>query len=227
MPVVFAPPSGGLLLHEICGHLLEADHVLAGESPFAGARGEAIASSLLSLADDGSLAGLRGSAKFDDEGIPSRRTPLIVKGTLVGYLSSRMTAHATDRISTGNGRRESYRDAPLPRMTNLVIDPGTMTCDEIIASTGHGLLVRRLGRGQVNPITGRFLLAVEEGLLIEQGRATRPVAQQALAAIDAVGGDVAADPAGVICLKEDQAIPFGTLQPTLRVASLSVAAAPS
>src|SRR5688572_9236261 len=119
MPVVFASPSGGFLLHEICGHLLEANHVLRGASPFAGARGEAIASPLLTLADDGSIPGMRGSSLFDDEGVAARRTPLIMEGTLVGFLSDRLTAFATDGISTGNGRRQSYRDAPMPRMTNL------------------------------------------------------------------------------------------------------------
>jgi len=233
MPVIFVSPSGGFLLHEICGHLLEADHVLAGDSPFAGARGEAIASPLLSLADDGSLPGLRGSARFDDEGIPSRRTPLIVKGTLVGYLSSRLTAHATGRISTGNGRRQTYRDAPMPRMTNLVVDSGETSFEEILASTPAGLLVHRLGRGQVDPATGSFMLAVESAMLVERGRPGRPVrgvvlrgvAHQALAAIDAVGNDVSADPAGAMCVKEDQAIPFGTRQPTLRLSSLHVAEA--
>jgi predicted Zn-dependent protease len=231
MPVVFAPPSGGYLLHEICGHLLEADHILRGMSPFSGARGQAIASPLLTLADDGSIPGMRGSSLFDDEGVAARRTLLVMEGTLVGYLSDRLTAAATDGISTGNGRRQSYRDAPMPRMTNLVIDPGQPRFDDIVAATPHGLLVTRLGRGHVDPATGRFGLAVEEGFLIESGRATAPVsgvvlrgaARELLQRIDAVGCDPRADDGAPLCVKDDQAIPFGIRQPTLRVSSIGVA----
>jgi TldD protein len=230
MPVVFASPSGGFLLHEICGHLLEADHVLRGASPFVGARGRVIASPLLTLADDGSIPGMRGSTLFDDEGVAARRTPLIMEGVLVGYLSDRLTSFATDGISTGNGRRQSYREAPMPRMTNLVIQPGGETFEEILRRTDSGLLVERLGRGQVDPASGRFALAVEEGFLIERGRAVAPVegavlrgrAADLLPSIDAVGSDAAADLGSPLCIKEDQALPFGILQPTLRVSSMSV-----
>jgi len=231
MPVVFASPSGGFLMHEICGHLLEADHVLRRDSPFVGARGRAISSPLLTMADDGSLRGMRGSMLFDDEGVAARRTPLIMEGTLVGYLSDRVTAFATAGISTGNGRRQSYRDAPMPRMTNLVIDPGSETPEEIVRRTPSGLLVRRVGRGRVEPGTGRFALAIEEGYLIEGGAVGAPVAGGVLRgdaagllmAIDAVGADSIADTGAPLCLKEDQALPFGILQPTLRVASMTVA----
>ncbi|HKY32733.1 MAG TPA: metallopeptidase TldD-related protein [Candidatus Polarisedimenticolia bacterium] len=233
MPVVFASPSGGFLLHEVCGHLLEADHVLRGASPFAGARGQAVASPRLTLADDGSIPAMRGSSLFDDEGASARRTPLIMEGTLVGFLSDRMTAFATDGISTGNGRRQSYRDAPMPRMTNLVIDPGSETLDDILGRTPAGLLVTRLGRGRVDPATGRFALAVEEGYAIEGGRAGRPVAgavlrgvaRELLAGIDAVGSDPTADAGAPVCIKDDQAVPFGVLQPTLRVGRMHVAGA--
>jgi len=233
MPVIFASPSGGFLLHEICGHLLEADHVLRGATPFASARGHAISSPLLTLADDGSIPGMRGSTRFDDEGVAARRTPLIMDGTLVGYLSDRLTAVSTGGISTGNGRRQSYRDTPMPRMTNLVIDPGHETFAGILASTAAGLLVTRLGRGRVDPATGRFALSVDEGFLIESGRATAPVtgavlrgrAADLLHDIDAVGDDAAADTGSPLCVKEDQAIPFGILQPTLRVSSMSVGGA--
>lgn len=230
MPVVFASPSGGFLLHEICGHLLEADHVLLGATPFAEARGRAIASPLLTLADDGSIPDMRGSTLFDDEGVAARRTPLIIDGTLVGYLSDRATAVATDGISTGNGRRQSYRDAPMPRMTNLVIDPGRETLEEILRGAPSGLLVTRLGRGRVEPATGRFVLAVAEGFEIRQGRVGAPVsgavlrgrAVDLLQAIDAVGCDPVADTGAPLCVKQDQALPFGILQPTLRVSSMTV-----
>lgn len=230
MPVVFAPPSAGFLIHEVCGHLLEADHVLRGLSPFAGARGQSIASSLLTLADDGSIPGMRGSALFDDEGVAARRTPLILEGTLIGYLSDRATALATDGIPTGNGRRQSYCDAPMPRMTNLVIGAGPESPGDILGRTASGILVRRLGRGRVDPATGRFSLAVEEGSLIENGAAGRPVAgalltgsaTELLSRIDGVGGDLALDHGAPLCLKEDQAVPFGMMQPTLRVSSLAV-----
>ncbi len=229
-PVVFASPSGGFLLHEICGHLLEADHVLRGASPFVGARGRAIASTLLNMADDGSIEGMRGSALFDDEGVAARRTPLVIRGTLVGYLSDRLTSFATDGISTGNGRRQSYRDAPMPRMTNLVIDPGEETLEEILRRTPSGLLVTRLGRGSVDPHSGRFTLAVEEGFLIEGGRVDAPVsggvlrgvASELLPVIDAVGSDAVKDTGGPLCVKDNQALPFGILQPTLRVSSMAV-----
>jgi len=233
MPVIFASPSGGFLLHEICGHLLEADHVLRGASPFAGARGRAIASPILNLADDGSVPGMRGSTLFDDEGVAARRTPLIIDGILVGYLSDRLTAFATDGISSGNGRRQSYRDAPMPRMTNLVIDPGDEAYEEILKRTDRGLLVSRLGRGRVDPATGRFALAVEEGCLVEAGRKGAPVAgavlhgsaTELLPMIDAVGADPSADTGAPACIKEGQALPFGILQPTLRVSSMRVTGA--
>lgn len=230
MPVVFASPSGGFLLHEVCGHLLEADHVVRGDSPFVSCRGKEIASPLLTLVDDGSIEGMRGSLRYDDEGVPARRTPLILKGTLVGFLSDRLTAFATDGISSGNGRRQTYRDAPMPRMTNLVIDPGAQSPEEILRSTARGLLVTRLARGRVDPSSGRFALAVEEGHRIEGGRIGAPVsgavlhgrAADLLPAIDAVGSDPKPDHSAPRCVKEDQAVAFGILQPTLRVASMVV-----
>ncbi len=230
MPVVFASPSGGFLLHEVCGHLLEADHVLRGDSPFVASRGEAIAAPALTLVDDGSIEGLRGSLRYDDEGIPARRTPLILEGTLVGLISDRQTAFATDGISSGNGRRQSYRDAPMPRMTNLVIEPGGRDPEEILADTRDGLLVKRLSRGRVDPSTGRFALAVEEGYRIASGRVGAPVhgavlhgrAAALLPAIDAVGSDPMPDRGAPRCVKEDQAVAFGILQPTLRVSAMEV-----
>jgi len=230
MAVIFAPPSGGFLLHEICGHLLEADHVLRGDSPFVAARGEAIAPAALTLADDGSVSGMRGSLRYDDEGIPARRTPLILEGTLVGFLSDRLTSHATQGISTGNGRRQSYRDAPMPRMTNLVIEPGGADPAEILSSTPSGLYVTRLGRGRVDPATGRFALAVEEAFRIVSGRIDAPVrgavlrgrAADLLMSIDAIGNDPKPDTGAPLCVKGDQAVPFGIMQPTLRVASMTV-----
>ena len=230
MPVIFASPSGGFLLHEICGHLLEADHILRGDSPFVAARGEAIAPASLTLADDGSIRGMRGSLLYDDEGIPARRTPLILEGTLVGFLSDRLTSWATQGISTGNGRRQSYRDAPMPRMTNLVIEPGSAHPDDILKETKSGLFVTRLGRGRVDPATGRFALAVEEGYRIVSGKIDAPVrgavlhgrAADLLMAIDAIGNDPKADRGAPLCVKGDQAVPFGIMQPTLRVGSMTV-----
>ena len=230
MPVIFASPSGGFLLHEICGHLLEADHILRGDSPFVASRGEAIAPATLTLADDGSMAGMRGSLLYDDEGVAARRTPLILQGTLVGFLSDRLTSFATQGISTGNGRRQSYRDTPMPRMTNLVIEPGPSHPDEILAGTASGLFVTRLGRGRVDPATGRFALAVEEGYRVVAGRVDAPVrgavlrgrAADLLLAIDAIGNDPQADRGAPLCVKGDQAVPFGIMQPTLRVGSMTV-----
>lgn len=230
VPVIFASPSGGFLLHEICGHLLEADHILRGDSPFVASRGCAIAPAALTLADDGSMAGMRGSLLYDDEGIAARRTPLILQGTLVGFLSDRLTAHATQGISTGNGRRQSYRDAPMPRMTNLVIEPGPLDPAEILAGTSSGLYVTRLGRGRVDPATGRFALAVEEGYRLVSGRVDAPVrgavlhgrAADLLQAIDAIGNDPKADRGAPLCVKGDQAVAFGIMQPTLRIGSMTV-----
>lgn len=176
LPVIFASPSGGFLLHEVCGHLLEADHIIRGTSPFVAARGKSIASQLLTLSDDGAIEGMRGSLLFDDEGATTRRTPLILGGKLAGFLSDRLTAFSTGGASTGNGRRQTYRDTPMPRTTNLIIEPGDEDSAHILSGTGRGLLVERLGRGHVEPATGHFALAVEEAHLIAGGRVDAPVA---------------------------------------------------
>jgi predicted Zn-dependent protease len=229
-PVVFSPAAAGVLIHEVCGHLLEGDLVRAGHSPFSGMTGRKIAPEGITLHDDPLRPGARVDLRVDDQGEGTRLTPLIESGRLVGFLTDRRNAAALGILSSGNARRESYRHAAMPRMTNLVMAPGTDDPAEMLRGVGRGLYVERLGRGQVDPRLGRFRLEVECGRLIESGRATRPVhggylvggCLDLLEAIDAVGSDQQVDPGAGVCIKEDQIVPVGQVFPSLRVSKLRI-----
>jgi TldD protein len=228
MPVVVGGGFGGVLFHEMTGHGLEADHVQKGASVYAGKLGEKVAQPLLSAYDDGRLPGEWGSDAIDDEGAPTQKTRVIEDGRLVAFLHDRQTAAREGAAATGNGRRESFRHLPIPRMTNTYIAPGEATPEEIVAGVEKGFYAVSFAGGQVDPATGDFVFGVNEGYLIEGGRVTRPCrgatlvgnCLDALAAIDAVGDDFWMKTG--ICGKGGQKVPVGTGQGHVRIAAMTV-----
>ena len=228
MPVVVGGGFGGVLFHEMTGHGLEADHVQKGASVYAGRLGEAVAQPLLTAYDDGRLPGEWGSDAIDDEGAPTQKTKVIEDGKLVSFLYDRRSADREGRDSTGNGRRESFRHLPIPRMTNTYIAPGEAEPEAIIGEVERGFYAASFGGGQVEPATGDFVFGVNEGYLIENGKLTAPCrgatlvgnCLEALAAIDAVGDDFWMKTG--ICGKGGQKVPVGTGQGHVRVAAMTV-----
>jgi len=228
MPVVLGNGFGGVLFHEASGHGLEADHIAKRASVFAGHVGEMVASPLVTAVDDGTIGDAWGTLRIDDEGIPTRRNVLIEEGVLTGYMFDRLRARQDGRESTGNGRRQSYQHIPMPRMTNTFILPGLSTVEELIQATPYGLYAKKLGSGQVNPVTGDFVFAVTEGYIIENGRITRPVRNAtiigngpaALKRVDMVANDLELAPG--TCGKEGQSVQVSVGQPHLRIADLTV-----
>jgi TldD protein len=228
MPVVLSSEAGGTMIHEAIGHGLEADLAQQGLSVFSKKVGGKVASSLITVVDDPTLPRKRGSYAFDDEGVASRKTVLVQDGFLKGYLYDRLTAMKDGTGSTGNGRRESYRHKPIPRMSNTMILPGTSKPEEIIRSVEKGLLVRKMGGGQVNTVNGDFVFEVSEGYLIEKGQVAEPIrgailtgnGPQVLKEIDRVGDDLGF---GIgTCGKEGQGVPVSDAQPTLRIPEIVV-----
>jgi TldD protein len=228
MPVVVGGGFGGVLFHEMTGHGLEADHVQKGASVYADKLGDRVAEPLLNAYDDGRLPGEWGSDAIDDEGEPTQKTQVIEGGRLTSYLYDRLTAERAGVASTGNGRRESFRHLPIPRMTNTYIAPGDATPEEMIAEVERGFYAVSFGGGQVDPATGDFVFGVSEGYLIEDGKVTSPCrgatlignCLDALAAIDAVGDDFFMKTG--ICGKGGQKIPVGTGQGHVRLWALTV-----
>jgi TldD protein len=228
MPVVVGGGFGGVLFHEMTGHGLEADHVQKGASVYAGKLGEQVAQPLLTAYDDGRMPGEWGSDAIDDEGTPTQKTRVIEDGRLVRYLHDLRSAERESAAPTGNGRRESFRHLPMPRMTNTYIAPGEAAPDAIIGEVERGFYAVSFAGGQVDPATGDFVFGVNEGYLIEAGEVTRPCrgatlvgnCLQALAAIDAVGDDFWMKTG--ICGKGGQKAPVGTGQGHVRIASLTV-----
>ncbi|HEU4706152.1 MAG TPA: TldD/PmbA family protein [Solirubrobacterales bacterium] len=228
MPVVVGGGFGGVLFHEMTGHGLEADHIQKGASVYAGKLGERVAEPLLNAYDDGRLPGEWGSDAIDDEGRPTQKTQVIEGGRLTSYLYDHLTAERDGVASTGNGRRESFRHLPIPRMTNTYIAPGDATPKEMIAEVERGFYAVSFGGGQVDPATGDFVFGVSEGYLIEGGEVTRPCrgatlignCLDALAAIDAVGEDFFMKTG--ICGKGGQKVPVGTGQGHVRLRALTV-----
>jgi TldD protein len=223
MPVVLSSEAGGTMVHEAIGHGLEADLALRGMSVYRDRVGQRIGSPLVSIADDATLPGKRGSFGIDDEGTPGQRTLLVEKGVLKGFLHDRLSSMRDDAGPTGNGRRESYRHKPIPRMTNTVILPGTSPPEEVLAGVTHGLLVVKMGGGQVNTVTGDFMFEVAEGYRIEHGKPGEPVrgatitgnGPEILSMIDRVGSDLGF---GIgTCGKDGQGVPVGDAQPTLSI----------
>ncbi len=230
LPVVIGNGWGGVLLHEAIGHGFEADFVRRGTSVFTGRLGETVAAPLCTVVDDGSLPGRRGSFAVDDEGTVSRRTVLIERGVLKGYLHDLLSANALGMPPTGNGRRESFRRPPIPRQSNLFMEPGEESVEEIVRSVPRGLYAKGIGGGQVDIVNGNFVFEVTEGYLIEDGRITVPVrganligsGQEVLKRITRVGADFALDPGVGTCGKDGQSQPVGVGQPTVLVSALTV-----
>ena len=228
MPVVVGGGFGGVLFHEMTGHGLEADHIQKNASVYVGKLGEQVAQPLLNAYDDGRLPNEWGSDAIDDEGVPTQKTQVIEDGRLTAYLYDHVTAERDGVASTGNGRRESFRHLPIPRMTNTYIAPGDATPEEIIADVEKGFYAVSFGGGQVDPATGDFVFGVSEGYLIEGGKVTRPCrgatlignCLEALAAIDAVGDDFFMKTG--ICGKGGQRVPVGTGQGHVRVGAMTV-----
>lgn len=228
MPVVIAGQAGGTMIHEAVGHGLEADHIEKGMSKFQGRLGEIIAAPGVTVIDDGTLPGLRGSSPVDGEGTPTQRTVLIDDGRLVCLMTDLRTARKLGTAPTGNGRRESFQHKPIPRMTNTFIAPGHADAATILAGTEHGLYVAKMGGGQVNPLNGEFVFEVSEGYLIRNGQLAEAVRGASLIGdgptvlmnIDAV----AADLRFVIgtCGKEGQGAPITSGQPTIRIREITV-----
>jgi TldD protein len=228
MPVVVGNGFGGVLLHEAVGHGLEADAVQKRASVYAGRLGEQLAEPSVTAYDDGRKPNAWGSDGIDDEGTPTQRTAVIEEGRLASYLYDLVRARKDAARSTGNGRRESFRHIPVPRMTNTYFAPGEATPEDLIGSVGKGLYAVSFGGGQVEPATGDFVFGASEAYLIESGRVTAPVrgatltgnGPAALAAIDGVADDL--DIATGYCGKAGQRVPAGVGQPHVRIRDLTV-----
>ena len=230
MEVVLGSGWPGILLHEAIGHGLEGDFNRKKTSAFAGLMGQRVASPGVTVVDDGTLPDRRGSLTVDDEGTPSSRTVLIEDGVLVGYLQDRLNARLMDMRPTGNGRRQSYAHAPMPRMTNTVMLGGSSSPDEMIASVRRGLYAVNFGGGQVDITSGKFVFSASEAYLIEDGKVTAPVkgatlignGPDSLTKVAMIGNDMALDPGIGTCGKSGQGVPVGVGQPTLKLSGLTV-----
>ncbi len=230
LPVVLGPGWPGVLLHEAVGHGLEGDFNRKGTSVYSGRIGERVAAPGVTIVDDGTLAGRRGSLNIDDEGTPTQCTTLIEDGILRGYLQDTLNARLTGVAPTGNGRRESFAHLPMPRMTNTYMLAGVYDPAEIIASVKKGLYAPNFGGGQVDITSGKFVFSATEAYLIEDGRITRPVkgatlignGPEAMTRVSMVGRDLALDEGVGICGKDGQSVPVGVGQPTLKIDAMTV-----
>jgi TldD protein len=227
MPVVVGGGRGMVLIHEACCHPLEGDEILRG-SVYADRLGTPIAAPGVTITDDPLTPGGPGSYRFDDEGAPAAPTTMVDDGVLNSFLTDRASALRLGTRSTGNGRRESFRDIPIPRMSNTCVGAGQVDPGDIVADTAAGIYAVHVGGGEVIESTGDFVFRVHNGFLIENGRITDPIQEttvqgngiQVLRDIDAVGTDVRLGAAK--CGKFNQLIPVGVQGPTLRIRSLLV-----
>jgi TldD protein len=226
--VVLASEAGGTMIHEAIGHGLEADLAMEGLSCYKGMLGEKMASSLINVVDDATLPHARGTYAYDDEGIPSARTILVENGILKNYLFDRFHALRYGKASTGNGRRESFRFKPIPRMSNTMILPGNDDPSKIISSVDDGVFVVKMGGGQVDTVRGDFVFEISEGYIIEKGHVGSMVKNatmmgnglKVLKEIDMVGSDFGF---GIgTCGKDGQGVPVSDAQPTLRIPEIVV-----
>ena len=228
LPVVLAGGSGGILFHEACGHGLEADHIVKDASVYTGMVGQQVASPLVTLIDDGTVGTEWGTFAVDDEGRPAQRNVLIDHGMLTDYLWDYLRARKEGRLSSGNGRRQTYQHLPMVRMTNTFLLPGEDDPDEIVAQTPRGVYVAKLGGGQVNITTGDFVFGTTEAYLIEGGKITEPLRDanligngpEILKRIDAVGTDFSMTPG--TCGKDGQSVPVGCGQATMRLTGITI-----
>ena len=229
MPVVMAAGASGILLHEAMGHAFEADFNRKGQSVFSDKMGRQICGKGISILDDATIPACRGSLNYDDEGVPGQKTYMVEDGVLTSYLHDRISARSYGVAPTGNGRRESFRYAPIPRMRATYMDGGAYAPEEILASVREGIYVEQFANGQVKIGEGDFTFFVKSGFLIENGRLTRPVKDiniigngpEALADITMVGNDPKVDDGAWTCGKE-QSAPVSCGIPTVLVRSLTV-----
>jgi len=230
MTVVLGPGWPGILLHEAIGHGLEGDFNRKKTSAFSGLMGERVASPGVTVIDDGTINDRRGSLSIDDEGTPTKNTTLIEDGILVGYMQDRMNARLMGMEATGNGRRQSYAHAPMPRMTNTIMLAGDKDPEEILASVDNGLYAVNFGGGQVDITNGKFVFTCTEAYMIENGRKGAPVkgatlignGPDALTKVSMIGNDMMLDPGVGTCGKDGQGVPVGVGQPTMRLDGLTV-----
>lgn len=230
MKVVLGPGWPGILLHEAIGHGLEGDFNRKGTSAFSGRIGEQVAAKGITIVDDGTLEGRRGSLNVDDEGNPTQQTVLIEDGVLRGYMQDEMNARLMGTQSTGNGRRESYARLPMPRMTNTYMLGGDADPEEILASVDDGLYAVNFGGGQVDITSGKFVFSASEAYRVEKGKVTYPVkgatlignGPDVLTRVSMIGNDMKLDSGVGTCGKEGQGVPVGVGQPTLRIDGMTV-----
>ena len=230
MSVVLGPGWPGVLLHEAVGHGLEGDFNRKGSSAFAGRIGQRVAARGVTVLDDGTIPDRRGSLNVDDEGHATQRTVLIEDGILEGYLQDSLNARLMGVAPTGNGRRESYAAAPMPRMTNTYMLGGNKRPEEIVASLKRGLYATNFGGGQVDITSGKFVFSASEAFWVENGRIQYPVkgatlignGPDALTRVSMIGNDMKLDTGVGVCGKDGQSVPVGVGQPTLRIDRLTV-----
>ncbi|MFV1443073.1 MULTISPECIES: metalloprotease TldD [unclassified Phaeobacter] len=230
MDVVLGPGWPGILLHEAIGHGLEGDFNRKGSSAFAGLMGQQIAAKGVTVLDDGTIPDRRGSITIDDEGTPSQKTTLIEDGKLVGFMQDRQNARLMGVESTGNGRRQSYAHAPMPRMTNTYLLGGDANPDDLVASIKDGIWAVGFGGGQVDITNGKFVFSCTEAYRVKDGKVGAPVkgatligdGATALNKIRALGNDMALDPGMGNCGKQGQWVPVGVGQPTVLMGGLTV-----
>ena len=228
MPVAIDNGFGGVIFHEACGHSLEASSVAYGRSQFTGKLGQKIANEKVTAIDDGTIPNAWGSINIDDEGTPAQKNVLIENGVLKSYMVDKFNGRRMGMASTGNARRQSYSYTPTSRMTNTYIAPGTDKNEDIIASIEYGLYAKEMGGGSVNPVTGEFNFAVNEGYLIRNGRVCEPVRGASLVGkgseiiqnIDMVGTDL--DMGQGMCGSSSGSVPTNVGQPLIRVSSITV-----
>jgi TldD protein len=230
MTVVLGPGWPGVLLHEAIGHGLEGDFNRKGTSAFSGRIGERVAAPGVTVVDDGSITDRRGSLSIDDEGTPTQCTTLIEDGILKGYIQDRLNARLMGVAPTGNGRRESFAHAPMPRMTNTFMLGGKEDPGEILARAKNGIYAKSFGGGQVDITSGKFVFSCTEAYKIENGKLGAPIkgatligdGPTVLTKVAAIGNDMALDEGVGVCGKGGQSVPAGVGQPTLLIEGLTV-----
>jgi TldD protein len=229
-PVLLAPGWPGVLLHEAIGHGLEGDFNRKGTSAFSGRIGERVAAPGVTIVDDGSLAGRRGSLTIDDEGTPTRETVLIEDGVLKGYMQDRLNARLMGVDPTGNGRRENYAHAPQVRMTNTFMKAGNDDPAALLAGMKKGIFAKNFGGGQVDIVSGKFVFSCTEAYMVENGKLGAPIkgatligdGPSVLTRVKGIGNDLELDRGVGVCGKGGQSVPAGVGQPTLLIDGLTV-----
>ncbi|PNU04006.1 metalloprotease TldD [Novosphingobium guangzhouense] len=229
-PVLLGPGWPGVILHEAIGHGLEGDFNRKGTSAFSGRIGERVAAPGVTIVDDGSIPGRRGSLTIDDEGTPTRETVLIEDGILKGYMQDRLNARLMGVDPTGNGRRENYAHAPQVRMTNTFMKAGNDNPEELLAGMKKGIFAKNFGGGQVDIVSGKFVFSCTEAYMVENGKLGAPIkgatligdGPSVLTRVKGIGNDLELDRGVGVCGKGGQSVPAGVGQPTLLIEGLTV-----